>query len=324
MTYKTRHARSGLTAIAAVLALSSTSLSAQEANPPPDPVTETPTETSPAADPLAPEPTASEPAPAAEAAPVATPTRSSTPARARKAATNRAPSAPARSAAPAARPATNEAAPVPVEAAPLPAAPLAEPVATPVAPPAEQVATTDNSMADDALPIAGAAGLGLLALGGIGLAVGRRRRRREEREHQRANQLYLEQHPEPVTPPPADEPAFFRGGQQITQSALPEAEVITDVPRTKLPSNFDLSRFGPHVRAAYMGPTPDNPSLSLRHRLRRASALDQRARLEAEKQVEQPALRPAAEKKPMWNADNDGFMLRRAERRQPSQPSFQH
>jgi hypothetical protein len=45
-----------------------------------------------------------------------------------------------------------------------------------------------------------------------------------------------------------------------------------------LPNGFDLSRFGRHTRAAYRGPTPDNPSLSLRHRLRRASFFDQRER----------------------------------------------
>lgn len=48
-----------------------------------------------------------------------------------------------------------------------------------------------------------------------------------------------------------------------------------------LPSDFDLSRFGPHVQAAYRGPTPDNPSMSLKKRLARARALDQRERSDA-------------------------------------------
>src|SRR5207245_1986648 len=52
-----------------------------------------------------------------------------------------------------------------------------------------------------------------------------------------------------------------------------EADAETD-----LPEGFDLSRFGPHVQAAYRGPTPENPSLSLRHRLSRAAALDQAER----------------------------------------------
>src|SRR5688500_17786800 len=59
-------------------------------------------------------------------------------------------------------------------------------------------------------------------------------------------------------------------------AAAPSAEV--EGPTTDLPEGFDLSRFGPHVQAAYKGPTADNPSLSLKYRLRRAAALDQMAR----------------------------------------------
>jgi hypothetical protein len=113
----------------------------------------------------------------------------------------------------------------------------------------------------------------------------------------------------------------------MAAAALPEAAVRTDVPRTKLPSGFDLSRFGPHVRAAYMGPTPDNPSLSLKYRLRRAGAMDQRARLEAGLRPDvaaEPATRPQPARQPMWNANGDGFMLRRASSKTPSRPAFQH
>lgn len=52
-----------------------------------------------------------------------------------------------------------------------------------------------------------------------------------------------------------------------------------------LPDGFNLSQFGPHVQAAYRGPSPDNPSLSLKKRLSKARALDQRAR-----QDERPAI----------------------------------
>lgn len=45
-----------------------------------------------------------------------------------------------------------------------------------------------------------------------------------------------------------------------------------------LPAGFDLSRFGRHTQAAYRGPTPENPFLSLRRRLKRASFLDARER----------------------------------------------
>lgn len=49
-------------------------------------------------------------------------------------------------------------------------------------------------------------------------------------------------------------------------------------PETRLPPGFDLTQFGPHVRAAYLGPTPDNPFLSLKNRLKRARFYDQRER----------------------------------------------
>jgi hypothetical protein len=56
------------------------------------------------------------------------------------------------------------------------------------------------------------------------------------------------------------------------------ARAMEEEQPSTLPNGFDLSRFGRHVQAAYRGPTPDNPSLSLRHRLRRAAAMDQKER----------------------------------------------
>jgi hypothetical protein len=50
------------------------------------------------------------------------------------------------------------------------------------------------------------------------------------------------------------------------------------MPSATLPTGFDMSRYGPHVQAAYRGPTEDNPSLSLSRRLKRARFYDQRAR----------------------------------------------
>ena len=49
--------------------------------------------------------------------------------------------------------------------------------------------------------------------------------------------------------------------------------------RTDVPDDFDASRFGRHVQAAYAGPTPENPSLSLRKRLKVAGELDRRERI---------------------------------------------
>lgn len=45
------------------------------------------------------------------------------------------------------------------------------------------------------------------------------------------------------------------------------------------PAPVDTSRFGRHVQAAYRGPTPENPSLSLRKRLKLAGELDRRERI---------------------------------------------
>ena len=222
---------------------------------------------------------------------------------------------------------------------PPPAAPIADPM---MAPPVEEPVAEASAMpTDDALAVAGAAGLGLLALGGIGMAVGRRRRRRDELAHDAANREYLDQHP--TVTPVSDEPAFARSAPQPAMAEATPA-VRTDVPRTSLPSGFDLSRFGPHVRAAYQGPTEDNPSLSLKHRLRRAAAMDQRARIhgEAPPEVAKTAARPDAarpdamrpdgtrpdaRRKPVWNAGHDGLMFRPARTGartgQLSRPAFQ-
>lgn len=332
MTYQHANYRSGLTAIAAVLALSSTPLLGQDVTTPPDPVTETapqPVSEPTASDPLAPETTASEPTePAAESsttaetpAPARTTRRAAS--RSRTVATDRAPAEPVRTAA--AEPSPQAAQPV-AEATPLPPAGAMNPEPMPVAEPApaavdEQLAASDLTT-DESLPVAGAAALGLLALGGLGLAVQRRRRRRAELEHYQANKLYFDAHPaEPM--PNGKEPAFARPIPQTAVVSAP-AEMPAGVQRTKLPDGFDLSRFGPHVRAAYLGPTEDNPSLSLKNRLRRAAAMDQRARIEGESRPEQPkpANRPAPVLKPMWDEDGEGFMLRRARVGQTTRPAF--
>jgi len=348
MTYTVKHARSGLTAIAAVLALSSTPLLAQE-------VTETPTTTAdttaaPAQETAAPEPTATETTsaqsptaestPAESAAPATTTRRTATRTKTTTTATRRATSEPAAAAATpiAATPApeaTAEGMPVPP-----PTGAMVDPGAMPV----DETATeTTAKPADDALPIAGAAGLGLLALGGIGMAIGRRRQRKEELAHQRANQEYLKTHPDT---PESHAPAMaFASTAAAPAMAGSVGRPIKDAPRTNLPPNFDLSRFGPHTRAAYMGPTEDNPSLSMKHRLRRAAAMDQQLRQHGEAPREAAHAAPVREpvhaasardtvqaskarsdqaKKPMWNSDNDGFMLRRAGSKSPSKPAYQH
>ncbi|MCL6698879.1 hypothetical protein LZ496_08815 [Sphingomonas sp. NSE70-1] len=328
MTYSVKHARSGLTAIAAVLALSSTSLAAQEVADPLAPAAETTstptpeaapqpeaTTSEPVADTSAPEPTAAETAmPSTTSRQTATRSRATTTAR-------RVASEPAAAAAPIAAPATE----APAEGMPVPPPPVGATV-DPGAMPVDETATAETSAmpSDETLSIVGAAGLGLFALGGIGMAIGRRRKRKEEEAHMAANRAYLESHPV-ADKPTSHSPAFARTAPAMAVAG--PGPVRTDVPRTKLPEGFDLSRFGPHTRAAYLGPTEDNPSLSMKHRLRRAAAMDQQARIHGEapqETVKAAAARPDRATMPMWNVGNDGFMLRRAPGKQAQKPAFQH
>lgn len=332
MTQKQLKSRTALTAIAAVIALSSTPVLAQDASVPDPLVDSTPVST--ASDPLAPEPaTTSDTAPvdstatkqASEPAPAATKpaiTRKSASAARSSAAPVRSPSTARQAEAPAPAPAATADTPAEAPLASAPAAPIAEPVAppTPVAGPAEQ-----NLMADDALPIAGAAGLGLIALGGAGLVMRRRKRRREEEEF--AERQWALDHadaepamaqPEPIAV--AAEPAFVRAPAPMHDP------VGSDAPATALPKGFDLSRFGRHVQAAYRGPTPDNPSLSLKNRLRRASFFDQQERRAAEEAPSVAQQAPSA--KPAWAArkPNEAEFMFRPARPAPvrkPKPAFQ-
>jgi resuscitation-promoting factor RpfA len=166
---------------------------------------------------------------------------------------------------------------------------------------------------NEALPIAGAAGLGLLALAGAGMVVRRRKRRREEEEFEERQMALTEAEAEPVVPP---EPAFVRPATPLHDAVPGKAPV------TPLPAGFDMSKFGRHVQAAYRGPTPDNPSLSLKNRLRRASFFDQQERRAAEeaKAVAGPAERPAW----MTRKSNDAEFLFRPAAKQPQpKPEYQ-
>ena len=316
MSKKLSPARPAMTAIAAVIALSSTTAFAQTTDtsavpaapvvvaPPPPVVTAPPA----AAQTAAPETVA--PAPV-EAAPIAAPAPAmktvGTPvvhdADTSTASASVATAAPTRStpakrvsattASRASRPvATTSVAPAKAESAPAPLpAPVAKTVptaaetaaATPAAAPAPLATATQTthatSLDDEALPIAGGVGLAVLALGGA-VAYGVSRRRRERKE----DELLLEP-------------------TQAAAVAVPEAETLTPVTEIKpvrgrmpktLPNGFDISRFGRHTQAAYLGPTEDNPSFSLKRRLKRASFFDQREREAAETKLEQKAAKVEA------------------------------
>ena len=268
-----------MTAIAAVLALSSTPLAAQEATstdvplvtvPAPEPVV-------PATDPLAPAPEASTPVEAtaevlepAEATPVTKKVAVKTERRAKHAA-----------AAPAASVATPAA-----EEAPEPAtAPIA--AARPTSEPAPVEQAEAEPQIDEAIPLAGGAGAVILALAGAGMAI-RRRKRIEEGEGERLDEMVLT---DEVTPAPAPEP----WNPPVVEPSLASAAAA----RTDASENFDTSHFGRHVQAAYRGPTPENPSMSLRKRLKLAGELDRRERING---IAPKAAAPAA-------PQPTGFML---------------
>lgn len=270
MTYTQRKNRLGTTATAAVLALSSTQLLAQEAPSTETPAAEAPAETvtvtpappAPAADPLAPTAEPATPADSTEAsaAPAeaeAAPTTSKSAVKTARTTGRSATTAPepvVRPPKPAVEPSENS------SSSPLDSMEPAEIASIPAAKPVEK------AKLDEAVPLAGGAGAVILALAGAGMAVRRRKRRQDddglERDWRGESAIADEPMAEPLWDPPVREPA-----------AMTPAKTANDVSE-----DFDTSKFGPHVQAAYRGPTPENPSLSLRRRLKIAGELDRRER----------------------------------------------
>ena len=327
-----------MTAIAAALAFSSTPLFAQEVSSPP-PVSDTaPTSTPPAADPLAPDPAPSTTATettAAPAKPKATSTAKRTTSTTRTTTTKTA----SRSIKPVATsasapPIAELAAPAPLPAESLAAAPVA-PGPMPVAEPWVAAEEPQSGFAeldpDAAVPIAGAGALGLILLGGAA-AVRRRKRRKQEEADEAAKWAFIQSNAQDDEPRTVAEPGFVQASapQHDPVSSAFDRPVdapiagkvpIRDAPTTTLPEEFDLSRFGPHVQAAYRGPTTDNPSLSLKYRLRRASFLDQQERRTAETTAAKP--RDIPDRGTWESRTASDFMFRRAGK-PADKPAFQH
>ena len=264
-----------MSAIAAVLAFSSTALIAQATPEATQPVTQAPAAT-PIPESAPATPTASEPsaatvndslAPSAEPATSTKSTKSTTThrtasiARPAKAAP---PVARAAVAAPVAEPAdTVASAPVP-----LTAVPAAPPPAVAAAPPVQEAPANSNNM----LSIAGAVALALLALIGLAMAMRRRKLRREEEFA--AVEQYEPEHEAPVE---AD-PLFAEQASAPLAAAPAPAATIAE---TELVGPCADAAPGSHVEAACEGPTEDNPSLSIKKRLKRAQFFDQREQLAA-------------------------------------------
>lgn len=141
----------------------------------------------------------------------------------------------------------------------------------PAAPAAAATRTSTTTTVDaDVVPYIGVGAAALLLVGGAA-ALSRRRRRDEEATDDRyENEHVLDLGPATqVSAPPLAAPVVARAAPAPAAPA-------------SLPNGFDLSRFGRHTQAAYRGPTPENPSLMLRKRLKRASFFDGRERIAAE------------------------------------------
>lgn len=159
------------------------------------------------------------------------------------------------------------------------------------------------------LPIAGAAGAALLLLGGGLFAATRRRRPEEARE----DVAFVEAVPRAAVDPESVRPLTPVMPTPAAMAASPAAAAA-------LPSGFDLSRFGRHTQAAYRGPTPDNPFLSLRRRLKRASFLDARERVASSSPPSAPREAAAAPVAAAPAARPAGLVTTKV--RAPSRPGF--
>ena len=299
MRKATRYARtSALPAIAAALALSSTNALAQEV-----PAQPTPTVTDPA-------PVSAEPAPVVDSTPATPDTAATTP-------DTSAPTRSTTKTVHKRTTIAKAAAPAPVRTvtkqtttrtahAVVPAAAAPAPAPTPVAPAAPVVSTSAVKPIVDTTPQPGQhasakpasssgmdnttaleLGGGVLALFAIGAAaagIARRRRNRDEMiydetyepetavaaepemaEATPSHQEVFEEQPAIVAPAPS---AFAWGNQQSNPQ---ECDNPTDDGSDRCPGESWVER-------AYRGPSPANPSVSLKHRLKRAAFFDQRER----------------------------------------------
>ena len=298
MSRTTRYAQtSALPAIAAALALISTPSLAQSTTPSTtDPAaTAQPAPTPPVTDatPVPAEPTAtvSTTTPSASPDPATTATAETRTVRttrtpAPKSASTVTRTAVTRHAAAPARTATAQAASAPAPA-PTAIALSPEPVAATVAgrtsKPAPAPAATGKpaSGPDETLPIAGGA-LALLALGGAAYGLSRRRRHEEEWvDEEWADETAMTHAPEVgavAAAEPRHDPIVHDEQPQIVApsafawgATAPQEDRQRDAGDDRLPGETWVQR-------AYRGPTANNPSVSLKNRLRRAAFFDKRER----------------------------------------------
>ena len=166
----------------------------------------------------------------------------------------------------------------PAPAAPVAAPPAGQPAVTPMVDvnarpsPTPNTALKSAQSEDTALEV-GAGAIALLVLGGAAVALTRRRRLREELADEAYEPSFADE-AEPVeaavaAPIHKEQPAII----------APSAFAWDDRP-SKSASDDDSDRRPGEtwVERAYRGPSPANPSASLRNRLKRAAFFDKRER----------------------------------------------
>lgn len=133
--------------------------------------------------------------------------------------------------------------------------------------PTPAVAAKPAKKKDSTLPIAGGA-LAFLAIGGAAAAITRRRHNDDEEwTGEEATAA------EPIDADPAEEPLVHE-----EQPAIVAPSAIAWERPAEARADEERREGGTYVDRAYGGPTPDNPSLSLRKRLKRAAFMDKRER----------------------------------------------
>ena len=296
---------SALTAIAAALALSSTPLLAQQVpttTSPTDPVTQTPPVTTPPATDAAPttpdtsttETTATESS--TSTAPVKTTTaQTKTVTRATRTAAARPAPAPSRPVTTRTTVTQTATAPTtPATQAPAQnansqsaVAPVVDMTAKPANPPAQ--ASKPSNTTNEMLEIGGGA-LALIALGGIAYSIARRRRREEEWHGEWSDEPVADHEhvidEEPVamaaaTPAaiePRHDPVVHEEQPTIVGPSVFSWGHEPEAPQGERDSDDDRLPGESWVERAYRGPSANNPSVSLKNRLRRAAFFDKRER----------------------------------------------
>ena len=145
--------------------------------------------------------------------------------------------------------------------------------------PAKQPASAPKSStrADETLPIAGGA-LALLALGGAAFAVSRRRRREEAWHGNWSDEPAMETAAVAEAEPRHDPIVHDEQPEIAAPSAFAWGANAPTGQQTDGDSGDDRLPGETWVQRAYRGPSANNPSVSLKARLRRAAFFDKRER----------------------------------------------